>query len=334
MGAISRRIRALYNKANWYSSLAISHLRAKLPNIRKRWQGDRFSTPAKKHAVFVHFDTEGVIHDYVIKYLDDLRDCGFEITFVTNSPEMPDESVALLKPLCRLIVHRYNSGYDFAAYRDGIRQIPNLDQCEALILANDSVYGPLFSLKDELAGLDPETLDVWGITDSWEFNYHVQSYFMLFFPRALRSKAFKKFWKRFPNLNNKHFVIKRGEIRLAQRLARDKLRIKVQCPYWEVAADHVTPLRSFLSAKTVDKFSPLQVRWLQDMEDKIVLGIPLNPSHSFWERVIRERGCLFLKRELIQKNPLSIPFVWRWKDVVDECTDYDSDLISRHLHSL
>jgi len=329
-----QRMRKLYRQVRWAASLAAGIIRARLPNIRRQWNGDRYSVATTKHAVFVHFDVEGVVHDYVVKYLEEIRDCGFEITFVSNSPKLPDATVALLKPLCRLIVHRFNSGYDFAAYRDGIGLVPDLENCDALILANDSVYGPLFPLKQELAKLDSKKIDVWGITDSWQHNYHVQSYFICLFRKAIASDAFRKFWRNFPNINDKQLVVQRGEIRLTQVLAREKLRIAVQCPYWDVASDLVKPLRASLTSKYDDGFSPQHIRYLKAIEDNIVAGVPMNQSHSFWETNIRERRCLFIKRELIQKNPMAIPFVWRWEDVIDTCTDYDCDLIRRHLHSL
>ena len=52
------------------------------------------------------------------------------------------------------------------------------------MLANDSVYGPLFDLKEILARCDASA-DIWGMTDNRAGGYHLQSYFLLFRGRAL-----------------------------------------------------------------------------------------------------------------------------------------------------
>jgi lipopolysaccharide biosynthesis protein len=44
-------------------------------------------------------------------------------------------------------------------------------------------------------------------------------------------------------------------------------------------------------------------------------------------------GYPFIKRDLLQKNPVSIPYLARWPEVIGSVSDYDTDLIVRHLET-
>jgi len=60
----------------------------------------------------------------------------------------------------------------------------------------------------------------------------------------------------------------------------------------------------------------------------------VNPMQYFWDVLITDYDCPFIKRELIQSNPASIPFVSRWRAVIASRSDYDTAMIERHLQRL
>ena len=176
--------------------------------VRKHLRGDDPLCDSGKAAVYVHFDSKGAIHDYIIHQLRELMDAGFRITFVSNAPIFPESSRALVRPFCKDIIWRFNTGYDFGAYKDGIASLGNLDQIDTLALMNDSIYGPFWKLSETLSAIDKSKYDFWGIVDSWEQQrYHLQTFFIVFFAKALRSSAFKTFWRTYPYVNNKGWVI-------------------------------------------------------------------------------------------------------------------------------
>jgi lipopolysaccharide biosynthesis protein len=284
---------------------------------------------SKLAAVYAHYDGEGLIHDYVIHQLGELAAAGFRIVFVSNSPKFPPESVAQVSPFCRSILWRYNVGYDFGAYKDGLNAVDGKDDLAALLLMNDSIYGPFFGLRDQLNDIDRSNTDFWGITDSWERRFHVQSYFILFFANALNSKPFKKFWCQLPYVNHKGWIIRNGEIKLSKVLTRHKLRANVLAPYWSVAKkvlDRVTQIDT-------DSLPDAHRNYLKVLLNNLIDGRPMNPMHYFWETLILEYKCPFLKRELVKSNPVNVPFAWRWPEVVQHASDYDIALIRRHLQS-
>lgn len=309
--------------------LPLSYIRMLHSWTRKRWTGKDPCAHSRDHAVYVHFDRRGMVHDYVLYQLRELVNSGFRVTFVTNSRRFNTSSVSAVSPYCREILWRHNTGYDFGAYKAGIGAIGDLDAVDRLLLMNDSVYGPFYPLSKLLADIDVRETDIWGITDSWEYHYHVHSYFILFLKGALQSPAFRRFWRWMPYYNSKFLVIYYGEIRLTHVLAQRKLRVNVLYPYWDTAKAVLERLE-----RVPEHLSPVHQAFLDQLKRNVILGRPLNQMHYFVETLLTDFGCPFVKRELIAANPVAIPYNWRWSELIKENTEYDPALIYRHLQAL
>lgn len=301
---------------------ALGRVRSARPRIMRSVQGER--GPAPKQAVFVHHDRDGVVHDYVHFAVGELAANGYAVTFVSNAPKLCEAGVARLLPVVREVVHRRGVGYDFGAWRDGIERLPDFARLERLILANDSVYGPVFPLREALARAEAMDVDVFGITDSREIAHHLQSYFLMFFPRALAAPAFRAFWADFPMVNAKSWIVRNGEVRLSVELARAGLRLGALCPYDEVS-------RAAEAQAAPESAGEEARRFLLKRRRRLAAGKPLNPMHHFWEDLITARDCPFLKRDLIRSNPAGVPELERWAGVLRRSSGYDIDLVLRHL---
>ena len=160
-------IRRLFIRTCAFGSYLRARARSRQDFIEERWRGRQDLQAAARVAIFNHYDPQGVLHDFVAEYVRQLNDAGFTVIFVSNSPRLPRETVDRLLPSCALLLRRANVGYDFGALKDGIAQIPRPDRLDALLVANDSVYGPFHALKDVVGRMD-SSADVWGITDCWE----------------------------------------------------------------------------------------------------------------------------------------------------------------------
>jgi hypothetical protein len=73
--------------------------------------------------------------------------------------------------------------------------------------------------------------------------------------------------------------------------------------------------------------------FLDHLHSNVQFGRPLNSMHYFWDTLITDFGCPFIKRELIQKNPEGVIYSWRWPELIGRHCDYDVGLILRHLQS-
>lgn len=254
--------------------------------------------------VFAHFDRQGAVDDYVANYLAALAELDCVIVFVSAAGRLDEASMGKIRPHCAKIVLRDNSGYDFASWRDGLAAAGDLSRYERVILANDSVYGPLRDLGPVFRAMESRGAPVWGITDSFRYGRHLQSYFMVFDRAAVASAAFRQFWRRLPDYRFKHSVIMRCEVGLSKRLARAGFRLAALCEYETMAGA--------LSAS----------------------GAPVNAVLSGWRLLLRDHGCPFIKVQLLRDNPKGDKGLDEWESVIRDISGYDTGLIRRHLGRL
>ncbi len=311
----------------WIAYLLRPHRKASY--VRERWEGRRPLADARRVAVFVHYDRRGVVHDFVLHHLRQLHDLGFAIVFVSNAPRLSEAQVELLRTQCALVIRRDNVGYDFGAYKEGIAAIPDLAGRDMLVLANDSVYGPLHHLAGVLERMEPEDADVWGASDSWEFSFHLQSYFVVFHRKALATPDFKAFWERVRYVPSKTWIVRHYEVGLTRAMRRAGLRCRAAYPYRQAAAALVEAVVERNVAG--DGLDPVRKSFIQQVFKALNAGVPLNGTHFFWDHMIAEMDFPFLKRDLLQKNPARIPLLTYWERVIQRSTSYDTDLILRHL---
>jgi lipopolysaccharide biosynthesis protein len=319
-----------------YIAAGIGLCRRRAHFIVERHSGDRSLAGARRVAVFVHYERRGRLHDYALYYIDCLRGAGFEVVFVSNAPVLPAESVAKLQPLCALILRRRNIGYDFGAYKDAIGTLGNIAALDELLLTNDSVYGPFGDLAAIVSRCDAERAVLWGITDNWFRRFHLQSYFLLFKQPALTSDVFARFWSKVLYVQSKRWIIEKYEIGLSQGMLQSGLRCAALYPYRDVAEMlNAGVARMHEEARADDKLHAAawteQQKFAANISDAIAHGLPLNSTHHLWDYLLAEMACPFLKRELLERNPMKIPSLQRWESLVRGTFDYDTDLILRHL---
>jgi rhamnosyltransferase len=98
--------------------------------------------------IFAHYDRDGIVDQHVLHYLKALKDCGFATVFVTASP-IDEASRTEVGRHCIDCIERENVGHDFGSWPAGLARWRDRVSGR-LLLANDSVYGPLLPLKPQL----------------------------------------------------------------------------------------------------------------------------------------------------------------------------------------
>jgi lipopolysaccharide biosynthesis protein len=298
-------------------SLYVGRVLFRRSGVRKIHEGKAPPSPGGKClCIFAHYSKKASVDGYVVHYLEALKDFGADIIFVSANPELSQDEIEKIQPLCRTIMIRRNVGYDFGSWKVGLEKTPNLETYEQLILANDSVYGPLFPLGEVFQAMGTrDNVDFWGITDSWHPNYHLQSYFLALNRSAFMSRPFKQFWRTLPYLRSKRDVINNAEVRLTPYLARRGLRSGVYCPYGSIEPPE---------GRTV---------WEKRVRD-LALRHNLNPGHFFWKTLIEKHRCPFLKVELLVKNPARVQDLHSLDETISSRTEYRTNLIYEHLAQL
>lgn len=275
-----------------------------------------------KVVLFVHWDRGGRVRKELFAYIAQLRDAGRSVVFVTNAGEIEPTAEARLVALCAGILIRRNIGYDFGAWRDAIEtlDLPRAGT-EEIIIANDSVLGPFRPLDTTLLRLDYGETDVWGLTDSWQQRYHLQSYFVAFGPRAIRAPAFRKFWSGVIPAPSKAFIIRKYEIGMTQTMLDSGIRVSAVWSYdlltAQVMDDHHARCLESNAEKSGDSRQQSRRRHLLRVRDAIARRRALNPTSDLW-RYLLLCGFPFIKRELLGDNPTRVEDIGDWPSVLHD----------------
>jgi hypothetical protein len=161
--------------------------------------------------------------------LDHLAAEGWSVLAVSNAP-LGATDAALVTERAALLVERPNIGYDFGAYRAGLRALAGLGhQPERLILMNDSTWFPLREGDDSLRRMEALGADMAGQifkTEEGRGRDHLESHLLMFSPAALAHPAFARFWAGYVMSDDRVTTIRRGEKGLSQSLMAAGLRVE------------------------------------------------------------------------------------------------------------
>ena len=211
--------------------------------------------------LFAHFDRDSIVDPYVLRYLAGLKQLSFSIVFISTSPLGRDAQSAL-SPHCDDVILRADTGADFGSWAAGLRKHAN-SIGGRLLLANDSVYGPIGDLQPALARLTAQPCDFYGMVESSATTPHLQSWFVLLENRVVKSAAFQTVFARPFEVMNKDEIIRSGEIGLSSGLRAAGFRYRAL-------------------------YQPTQA-------GPVARNLPFNPMNYLWRELIAEAGVPFLK---------------------------------------
>jgi len=276
----------------------------------------------KRVAVFAHYDRDDLVDQYVWYYLENLKRVSPSIVFVTTS-NISVADITRLKAVCNTVIVRENTGYDFASWQMGLASIEDLAAFDELILCNDSVYGPLYPLRDVFDTMSEKPCDFWGITESYQIAYHLQGYFLVFRKNVTISKTFREFWSSIDNDQLKWDVIRNYEVGLSQLLIKQGFK-----PGAYTVSYSLSIVKTFRAAA----ISPLRkVRWaLSLLRKRSLKSVALNPTHHFWQDLIAEQEIPFVKVPLLRDNPANVN-IKGYEHFIKRYSAYDVTMITRHL---
>jgi len=228
------------------------------PSLKPRSRGN--------FVIYVHWDSKGKIRPDVLEQLRAYHQHA-DVAFVSASPELIDRDQLLskLKRHCDVIIIRHNEGYDFGSWKAGIQFCKRwIKNCRRLILANDSCYGPLWSLDLLFKQLDRSSADVVGLTGSTTMRHHLQSYFLAYRKRVVHTPLFWEFWEQIGCWDSKAALVQA----------------------YEVGWSHILEDAGF------------------SMEALYLDGEHGNITHTHWRQLLEDMKFPFIKTELLRVNPL------------------------------
>ena len=176
-------------------------------------------SPEDKIAIIAHWSTSPVLTRSLRTYVREFVDAGYRVVLVSSC----ESSYALRGDLdpSVVVVRKPNVGYDFGSWAVGLSLVPAAQTAAHVVLTNDSLVGPFASIKPLLDAFEATRADVWGLTDTRQFRYHLQSYFLGFREGALGEPALQRFWAGVRHESSRDGFIKRGEVGLAVLLEQE-----------------------------------------------------------------------------------------------------------------
>ena len=116
---------------------------------------------------------------------------------------------------CACFLAGRHGAYDFGSYRLGLAEAESrgwLTSASHVLLCNDSVIGPFFGLEPVVQKMIDSAAHVWGLTESYLYSPHLQSYFLLIRSEVILNPAVRDFFDSVVPQSSRHDVIQAYEL--------------------------------------------------------------------------------------------------------------------------
>ena len=185
--------------------------------------------PVKKErvAIFATYNKDGIIADYVLYYLKELRKVVDVIVLIGDNGLYGDELHKVERLVTYALFARHNE-YDFGSYKRGYFWADEhhlLDNAQELIFCNDSCYGPIFPFAEMFGKMASERCDFWSMLKSEQISCHAQTFFCVFSRKVFTSDVFRSLVHQFEHQDSFMDYVLKYEIGLSSKLLESGFRI-------------------------------------------------------------------------------------------------------------
>jgi hypothetical protein len=289
---------------------------------------------ATRLALYVHYSATGQISEMVRYQLWLLREFGFAIVFISMAARIPEDDWQTVRRLCALMVQRENFGRDFGAWHDLMPEVRRRwPQPAELMLANDSVLGPIHPLAPIIGAMRAGGEGFFGLTESLQGGPHLQSYLLLARGEPA-AQDLMGFLQTLYVSHSKWLLVQMGEIRLARWMRRRGHRVAAVFAYDRLARAAVAdPAERRRLIGSNAKLRDLD-RLPADQASALLHEWPLNPTQHLWHVLATKFGDPFVKTELVLRNPGRLPGVDEWPAVVPPDSPCPLSMLQAHLATM
>lgn len=262
----------------------------------------------KRLAIYLFFDNDGIVDDYIPYKLEKLKEFVQDIWFVSNSG-LSVESRKKIQHCTDYIMCRENVGFDVWGYKEALEKIgfDKLSEYDEVILLNYTFFAPIFPFSELFEWSEKQDVDFWGISDHAEIKpnpytgsgvlpKHIQSHFIAVRRRLLQSYEFQNYWKNMPMIHSYTDSVLMHESRFTDYFLSKGYSYSVYIDSDNYPVNYPT----FLS-----------------IDETLKNRCPIIKRRPFFhEPLYHDVECLFLRRSL---------------EHIKEHTDYDANLIFSNI---
>ena len=174
------------------------------------------STDSKRLVIFLFYDPDGIVDDYIPYMLRDIKKNVSEI-FVVSNGKMNDAGKEKLKGIADTVWERKNKGFDVWGYKEALENIgwDKLYTFDEVIMMNYTIMGPVDTFDDMFIEMSKKDLDFWGITkfhmvpfdpfgciECGYIHEHLQSHFIAVRKPMLTSDEYRQYWEEMPMIHS------------------------------------------------------------------------------------------------------------------------------------
>jgi len=223
----------------------------------------------KRLLLFTHYNKYGELSEHVVFLLKHMNKY-FDNTIIISNSDISTADRKRLKGLQSKIITRSNSGYDFAAWRDGMLDIgwSQLAEYDSVTIMNDTCFGPVHSFDPVFESMEGSEADFWGIISHRKvpasesptgvtIHEHLQSFFITFNKNVVESKTFQNFWTGVVEFTSVHDVITHYETQLTHLLAKAGYKYKAFFDATNIDPASAANLTIYSPEKCLDAGMPL-----------------------------------------------------------------------------
>lgn len=282
--------------------------------------------------LYAHFVRHGGVSPMVLLQLREYARLGFRVVFITGAA-LPEADWRAVCEVADAAVQRRNFGLDFGAWSDALRTVlAGQESWDELLLANDSVIGPLRPLDPVLARLRAAGDGVFGLTEGVQHGSHLQSYFVLARGHAATS-AVVRFLRGLTLSDSKSRTIRRGELGLSRKIRQAGLPLAAMHGYAELErlAAGSPAARESLAVTAPGLARVLHATGRSFPLRRAMLDMPLNPMHHFAALLVHALRFPFVKTELLLANPVRVPEALDWHELIPADASCGAALAYDHL---
>lgn len=168
----------------------------------------------KRAGIFLFYDPEGKVDDYILGCLGSLQQHMDYLLVVSNSP-LDETNRKRLESVSSEVMERKNVGYDVGAYRDGLRHLgwDHMGDYDELVLFNYTFFAPIHPWAGLFERTDKWDTDFWGITEHDEVRphpflpklvmpRHIQSHWIAVRASLSTTKDWRTYWEDMPPIES------------------------------------------------------------------------------------------------------------------------------------
>lgn len=262
----------------------------------------------KKLCLISHFSKNNKIDSYVVYMIKKMFEEEYDIVLVSTSKKLGLTEISKIKRYLKSIIVKNNRGYDFISWKTALSKVPDYKKYEQIIHMNDSIFFPLFPLKNMFNKMKKEKVDFWGLSDSYMVRYHIQSFFWVFNKKIIHSKFYSSFWNNCTAIDNKNLLIHTYEVGFTPLLIKNNFKVS--------AYMKIDTLYSYLM-EHYKHLCPIQ---------------EYTPFYTFWNIGVVEFQMPYIKKNILLPDNISYnAYSFYWKSVINDNTEYNSKYISAYI---